>query len=149
MPKAGKPPATRWRAATAEVAGNHHPQVVSRELHNMVVVPDGRVFFENVGFMRRLNIFLNRHQALFSGFLQNIEQQRHQLHVAGFGVFASLKAGTQPFHGGFDDLHLVVRQKSAQRCTANSEHFPWQRLQDDSHVSAVDDEYAKDASQDH
>jgi hypothetical protein len=139
----------RFDLVGVEVARDHHAQVVGDELHHVVVGADGGVFFENLGLLGFFDVFFNRHQPFFAGFLEDVEHQRHELHVARLGVFAALEAGTQARHGLLDHLHLVVGQEGAHSGAPDGQHFPGEGLQDYTDVSAVDDEHPEDTAETH
>ena len=93
------------------------------------------------------NVFLDCHQTFIAGFLENVEHQRHQFHVACFGVLAAFKALAQSLDGGLHYLGLVVGEKGTNGCAANRDHFKGQGVQDHHDVATVKDVDAKDAHQ--
>jgi hypothetical protein len=75
-----------------EVARHHHAQVVGDELDHVVVVAHRRVLLEQRRVVRVLDVLLDRHQAFLARLLQDVVEQRQQLHVARLGVLAALEA---------------------------------------------------------
>jgi hypothetical protein len=130
-----------------QVAAHHHAQVVGDEVGHVVVVAHVGVLLEQRRVVRVFNVFFDRHQALFAGLLQDVVEQRQQLHEAGLGVLASLEAHANARHRGLDHVHLVVGQKGPQCSAKDGGQFEGQRLQDDAHVAAVRDVHAKNARQ--
>jgi hypothetical protein len=97
-----------------EVARHHHAQVVGHELHHMVVAAHRGVLLEYLGLVGRLDVLLDRHQALLAGLLQDVVEQRHQFHVARLGVFGAFERLRDQLDGGLEHLGLVVDDEGAQ-----------------------------------
>jgi hypothetical protein len=93
--------------------------------------PRSGYFWNISASVRVLDVLLDGHQAFLAGLLQDVVQQRQQLHVARLGVLAALEAAAQARDGGLDHLHLVVGQEGAHRGTADGDHLERQRLQHD------------------
>ncbi|MNT38272.1 hypothetical protein D3C72_1744580 [compost metagenome] len=113
----------------------------------MVVAADCGVFFENFGFPGGFHILFNRHQTFFAGFLQDVIEHRHQLHVPRLRVLGALERHGDRGHGGFEHLGLVVHNKRTEGATHDGDDFKRQRRQDHLDVSAVKDIHAEDASE--
>ncbi|MCY1545640.1 hypothetical protein D9M68_815920 [compost metagenome] len=95
--------------------------------------------------MRILHVLFDRHQAFLARLLQDVELQRHELHVARLGVAAALEAAGQTFERRFDDLHLVVDDEGTQGRTEDGCHLERQCLEHHADVAAVEDVHAEDA----
>ena len=80
----------RFNFIRVEVARDHHAQIVGQELCQVVVFDNVRIRLKQLGFVGRIDVLFNRHQAFLAGFLQNVKQQGHQLQVAFFGVNRTL-----------------------------------------------------------
>ena len=128
-----------------EVARHHHAQVVRHELHHMVVRTDAWVFGEQRRLLGVLNVSLDRHQPFLARLLQDVVEQRHQVHVARLGVLVALERCRNGSHRGLEHLGLVVHDERPQGGAANRDHFKRQRLQQHVHVAAVGYEYAENA----
>jgi hypothetical protein len=93
------------------------------------------------------DVLLDRHQAFFARLLQDVVQQRHQLHVARLGVLAALEAARQAGGRGLEHLHLVVGDEGSERRAHDRDHLEWQCVQHDGDVAAVRDVHAEHAAQ--
>ena len=131
-----------------EVARHHHPQVVREELDHVVIAAHCRVFLEDFRLGGRFHIFLDGHQPLFAGLLQNVIEHCHELHVTRLGVLGALERHGYRRHRGLEHLGLVVDHKRAQRTAENRHDLEGERLQDHGNVAAVQDIHPEDAPED-
>ena len=128
-----------------EVARDHHAQVVGDELDDVVVGADDGVLLEQRRAGRILDVLLDRHQAFLARLLQDVVEQRHQLHVARLRVLRALQHARDRGEGRLQHLGLVVDREGAERAAQDRHQLGRQGVQDHADVAAMDDVGAEDA----
>ncbi len=129
-----------------EVARDHHAQVVGDELDHVVVAADDGVLLEQRRAGRVVDVLLDRHQAFLARLLQDVVEQRHQLHVARLRVLRALEDAGDRCDRRLQHLRLVVHRERAERAAQDRQQLGRQRVQDHADVAAVDDVGAEDAA---
>lgn len=132
-----------------EIAGDHHPQVVGDEFHQMVVGQDVRVLLEQRRFVGLFHVRLDGHQAFLAGLLQQVVQQGQQAHEPGFGVLGAFDGQRNGSCCGLQHLGLIAHDEGAKRPATNGGHFKRQCLAQHGHVATVQSVDAEDAAEGH
>ena len=130
-----------------QVARQHHPQVVGHELDHVVVVANRRVFLEQRRGLRVLHIAFDGHQPILARFLEDVELQRQQVHVARFGVLAAFEGLAYAAQRFAQHLGLVADGERTQGAAADDQDLDRQGLEDDPDIAARDQVSAKDAEE--
>ena len=89
----------------------------------MVIGKDARIISENFTFLRIVDIELKRQHPLLTGFCEQQEQQRHQIHIQRLAVFGATYHFGQGPQRGFDGLSVVADDKRADAGAADNQEF--------------------------
>ena len=111
--------------------------------------PTDRVLLEQRRVVRVLDVLLDRHQAFLARLLQDVVEQRHQLHVARLRVLRALQHARQRGERRLEHLRLVVDDEGAERAAEDGHQLRRQRVDDHADVAAVQDVGTEDAAERH
>ena len=129
-----------------QIARDHQAQVVRHELHGVMIIADRGELLENRRVLGVFNVILDRHQPFLAYLLEDVVEQRHQLHVTRLGVFRAFQQRGERGQGRLQHLGLVGHDECAERATADGHELGGHRRDDHVDVAAMNDVRTEDAT---
>ncbi len=129
------------------IAGDHEAQVVTDELHDVMIVGNQRMLGEYRALGGFVDFPFQSHHALAAGQIEQFVHQSEQRQVMRLGVLGSFEQLWDSSPGLLDDAYRVGNDECAERSSANDQQFG--RLPDRQQLAAMDHESTQHAAEQH